>query len=133
MAGQSRAKEGQGAVGPAICTADVPAAEMACGVDLGTSVLERREGSKVLANWATDIAVGRGIGDKAVVVENVLGTIASGGGGDCTVASALGGRRRLLPKPPHPPLSVLWVSMARDAMARLLLSSSTLLSVGVSN
>jgi hypothetical protein len=50
-AGQSRVKEGQGAVGPRICAADVPGAEIACGVDLGTSVLE---GSNVQENWATN-------------------------------------------------------------------------------
>jgi hypothetical protein len=47
MEGQSGAEEGQGAVGPAICTAGVPAAEMACRMDLGMSILE---GSSVLAN-----------------------------------------------------------------------------------
>jgi hypothetical protein len=69
VAGQSRAKEGQGAVGPAICTADVPTAEMACRVDPGTSLLKGREGSKVLANWATDIggAMSRGVGEEAVL------------------------------------------------------------------
>ncbi len=57
-------EEGQGAVGPAICAADVPAAEMACRVDPGTSVLE---GSNILANWAMDIsgAVDRGSSNKA--------------------------------------------------------------------
>jgi hypothetical protein len=50
-AGQSGAEEGQGAIGPAICTAGLPAAEMACGVDPGPSVLE---GSGVQENWAKD-------------------------------------------------------------------------------
>jgi hypothetical protein len=51
VAGRSRAEEGQGTVGPAICAAGVPTAEMACRVDLGTSVLE---GSNVQENWSTD-------------------------------------------------------------------------------
>jgi hypothetical protein len=54
--GQSRAKEGQGAVGPAICAADVPAAEVTCGVDPGTSVFGGWEESNVLENWAADMA-----------------------------------------------------------------------------
>jgi hypothetical protein len=64
--GQSRVEEGQGAAGPAICTTHVPAAEMACGVDPGTSVLE---GSNIQENWATDFGglVGGGGGDKAGV------------------------------------------------------------------
>jgi hypothetical protein len=40
---QSGAEEGQGAVGPAICHAGVPAVEMACGVDPGTLVLEESD------------------------------------------------------------------------------------------
>jgi hypothetical protein len=58
--GQSRAEEGQGTVGPALCGAGVQAAEMACRVDLGMS-------GNFLANWATDIggAVGGGSGNKA--------------------------------------------------------------------
>ncbi len=55
-AGQSGAKEGQGAVGPVIW-AGVPAAKMTCGVDPGTSILKGWEGSNVLANWAMDTAV----------------------------------------------------------------------------
>ncbi len=51
VAGQSGVEESQGTVGPAICTAGVPAVEMACRVDLGTSVLE---GSNIQKNWATD-------------------------------------------------------------------------------
>ncbi len=46
-AGQSGAEEGQGAVAPANCAA----AEMACGVDPGASILE---GSNVKKNWAMD-------------------------------------------------------------------------------
>ncbi len=56
--GQSRAEKGQGAVRPAICTTGVPAVEMACRVELGTSVLE---GSDVQENWVTDFGgVARG-------------------------------------------------------------------------
>ncbi len=78
-AGQSGAEEGQGAGRPAICAAGVPAAEMACRVDLGTSVLE---GSNVHKNWAMDFGgmVGGGGGNKAGEVEDVLGAIVSGGG-----------------------------------------------------
>jgi hypothetical protein len=47
---QSKAEEGQDAVGPSIYTAGVPAVEMACGVNLGMSILEGREGSNDLAN-----------------------------------------------------------------------------------
>jgi hypothetical protein len=63
-AGQSGADEGQGTVGSVICAAGVPVAEMACGVDPGTPVLE---GSNVLANWAMDIGgvVGGGGGNEA--------------------------------------------------------------------
>jgi hypothetical protein len=92
-ADQSRAEEGQGTVGPAICAAGVPAAEMACGLDPGTSVLE---GSNILANWATDIgnAGGRGGGNKAREAEEVPGAITSGEGGGSAVASARGRRQR---------------------------------------
>jgi hypothetical protein len=45
-AGRSGAEEGHGAVRPGICSAGVTAADMACGVDPGTSVFE---GSDVLA------------------------------------------------------------------------------------
>jgi hypothetical protein len=62
-AGQSIAEEGQGTVRLAICTAGVPTAEMACGVDPGMCVLEE---SDILENWATDFGgvVGGGSGDK---------------------------------------------------------------------
>jgi hypothetical protein len=84
--GWSRVEEGQGAVGPAICTAGGPAAEMACGVDPARFILE---GSHVLANWATDIGgtVGGGCSDKAGKAEDVLG---SGG----AITSAWGTRQR---------------------------------------
>jgi hypothetical protein len=90
-----RSGGGPGAVGRAICTVGVTAAEMACGVDLGTSILEGREGSNVLANWAKDIGgrVGGGGGNKAVEAEDVLGAITGGGGGGSPVASTLGGRQ----------------------------------------
>ncbi len=100
----------------------------------GTPVLEGKEGSKVLANWATDIggAVGGGVGNKAVEVEDILGAIAGSGGGGGTVASTLGSWQRQSPKPPPLPLPALWASVARDAMVRLSLSLSPSLSVGVS-
>jgi hypothetical protein len=105
-----------------------PLAEMACGVDLGTSVLEEREGSNALANWAMDIggAVGGGSGYEAVEAEDFLGTIGTGGGGSGTVARALGGQRWQSPEPlpPPPHLPVLQALPARDAMARLLSSLS---------
>jgi hypothetical protein len=52
---------------------------MACGVDLGTSVLE---GSDILTNWAMDISstVDRGRGNMAGETEDVLGAINSGRG-----------------------------------------------------
>jgi hypothetical protein len=78
-AGWSGAEEGQGAVGPVICSASVPTIEMACGVDPGRSVLE---GSNILSNWAMDIgsALGGGSGNTAWKVEDILGAIASGRG-----------------------------------------------------
>jgi hypothetical protein len=93
--GWSRAEDGQGADGPTICTAGVPTAEMACGVDPGASVLEGREGSNILANWTTDIgvAVDGGGGNKAGEVEDVLGTIAGDGGSSGAITSARGGRQ----------------------------------------
>jgi hypothetical protein len=80
-AGRSVAEEGQGSVGSVICAAGVPAVEMACRVDPGMTILERREGSNVLANWAMDIsgAVVRGSGDKTREAEDVLGTIVLAG------------------------------------------------------
>jgi hypothetical protein len=91
-ASQSGVEEGQGTVGTAICAAGVPAAEMACGVDPGMSVLE---GSNVQKNWATDFGgvVGGGGGDKAGEAEDVLSTIASGGGSSSSIATAQGGRQ----------------------------------------
>ncbi len=69
--GRSRAEEGQGTVGPAICAAGVLTEEMACRVDLGKSVLE---GSNIQEYWAMDFGgmMGRGGGNKARVVEDVL-------------------------------------------------------------
>jgi hypothetical protein len=118
-AGQSRAEEGQGAVGPMICAAGVSAAEMACGVDPGTSVLE---GSNIQENWATDFggAVGGGGGNKAGEAEDVLDAISSGGGSSRSNASARGGQQWQLPKPLPPPL------------VRMSLSSLLSSSVGVS-
>jgi hypothetical protein len=91
--GQSGAKEGQGAVGPVICAAGVPAAEMACGVNLGMSILE---GRNILANWATDIgnAVGTGSSNKVEEVEDILGTIIGGGGSGGAITSAQGRQQR---------------------------------------
>ncbi len=65
----------------------VPPLEMACGVDLGSSILE---GSGVLANWATDIggAEGGGGGDEVGEAEDVFGAIAGGGGSGGTVSIA---------------------------------------------
>ncbi len=96
MVGRSGAEEGQGTVRSAICTAGVPAAEMACGVEPGRSVLER---SNVLANWATDIGclVGRGGGNLAGEAEDVLSAIADSGGGGGAIASTWGGRQRRSP------------------------------------
>jgi hypothetical protein len=88
-AGWSGAEEGQGTVGPMICTAGVPAAEITCRVDPGTSVLE---GSNVLANWAADIgsAVGGGGINKAGEAEDILCAIAGSAGSSCTIASTWG-------------------------------------------
>jgi hypothetical protein len=90
-AGQSGAEEGQHTNKPAICAAGVPAAEMACGVDWGTSVFG---GSNILEHWATENggAVGRGSGNKAGEAEDVLSTIPGGGGSSGNVASKQGGR-----------------------------------------
>jgi hypothetical protein len=99
--GQSGAEEGQGTARPAICTDGVPAAEMACGVDPGTSILE---GSKVLANWAMDIngTVGGGGSNKAKEVEDVIVTIAGVEGGGRAIMSAWGGRRKRCSRIPCP-------------------------------
>jgi hypothetical protein len=127
--GQSRAEEDQGIVVPVICAAGVPTVEMACRVDLGTSVLE---GSNIMANWATDIgsAVGRGGHDKAGEAADVLSAIAGSGGGSGTVASAWGGRQWQSPEPLPPPLPAPWASLPRDTMVRLLLSLLPSLLVG---
>jgi hypothetical protein len=89
-AGQSGAEEGQSTARPMICAAGVPAAEVPCVVDPGTSVLE---GSDILANWVTDIGstVGGGGSNKAKEAEDVLGTITSSGGSSGTVVSMQGG------------------------------------------
>ncbi len=113
---QSGAEEaGNGAVEPAISAAGVPTAEMACGVDPGTSVLE---GSNVQENWATDFScmVGGGSGGKAKEAEDILGAIASGMGGSSSIASTRGGRQWRSPKPPPLPLPALWASLARETM-----------------
>ncbi len=64
-------------------------------------------------------------------VEDVLGTIAGGGGGcvggSHAVASSWGKQQKQLPKPLPPPLPASQASLARDTMARLLLSSFQLL------
>ncbi len=80
-------EEGQGTVGPTIFAAGVPAAELACGVDPGTSILE---GSDVQKNWAMDLGgvVGRDGGNKAGETEDVLGAITSSGGGSGSIATA---------------------------------------------
>ncbi len=131
--GQSGAEEGQGTFGPAICAAHVPAAKMACGVDPSTSILEW---SDVQKNWATDfggvVGGGRGGGNKAGDPKEVLCTIAGGGGGNSSIATARGGWRWRLPKPLPLPLPALQASLARDAMARMLLSLLPSSLVGVS-
>jgi hypothetical protein len=118
VAGQSGAEEGYGAVKPVICAAGGPTAEIACGVDPGTSVLE---GSNVLANCAIDIGgeVGGGSGDKAGEVEDIIGAIAKGEGSSCIVVSAQGGQQLQLPEPCPPPSLALQTSLSRDVMARL--------------
>ncbi len=91
VAGQSRAQEGQGTVGPAICAARVPAAEMACGVDPGTSILE---GSDVQKNWATDFGdmVGGGGSNKTGEPEDILGAIVGGRGISGSITATRGRR-----------------------------------------
>jgi hypothetical protein len=130
-AGWSGVEEGQVTVRPAIGTAGVPAAEMTYGVYPGTSVLE---GSNDLANWATDNgrAVGRGGGNKAGEAKDILGAIAGVGDSSGTIRSTRGGLQLQSPKPPPQPLLASWASLARDVMARLLLSMSPSLLVGVS-
>ncbi len=92
VAGQSRAEEGQGAVRPVICAASVPAAEMACRMDPGMSVLE---GSNVQDNLATYFggAVVRGGGNEAGEAEDVFGAITGSGDGSGSIGSTQGRRR----------------------------------------
>jgi hypothetical protein len=125
-------EEGQGNVEPVVCTAGVLAAEMACGVDPGTSVLE---GSNIQKNWAMDFSsvVGRGSGDKAGEAEDILGAIASSGGGSGLIVTAQGRRQWQLPKPEPPPLPALRASLAREAMVRMSLSLLPPLLVGCRN
>jgi hypothetical protein len=89
---QSGVEEGQGAVGPVICTAGVPTAEMDWGMDLGTSALE---GSNVQDDWAMDFGsvVGGGGGNEEGEAEDVLGAIIGGGGGSGSIPSAWSGRQ----------------------------------------
>jgi hypothetical protein len=70
--------------------------------------------------------------DERGEVEDVLSAIASDGDGSGAFVSTWGRQQRQSPKPPPPPLPAFWASLARDAMARLLLSSSPSLMVGVS-
>ncbi len=63
---------------------------------------------------------------------NVLSIVAGGGGDSGAIASTQGGRQWQSPEPPPPPLPASRASLARDAMARLLLSSPPLSLVGVS-
>jgi hypothetical protein len=95
-AGQSRAEEGQGAVGPAICAAHVPAVEMACGMD-------------------RDV-VGRGGGNKAWEPEDILGAITGSRGSSGTITIAQGGQQWQSPKLPPLPLTVLQASLARKGL-----------------
>ncbi len=103
---------------------------MACGVDPGTSVLE---GSGIQENWARDFGsmVGGGGGDKAGERENILGAINGGGGSSGSMASAWGRQHWQSPKPPPLPLLVSQASLAREAMARMLLFSLPSLLVGM--
>jgi hypothetical protein len=130
-AGWSRAEEGQGTVGPAICAAGVPAAEMAWGLDLGLSVLE---GSNIQENWAMEFggALGGGSGNKAGEAEDILGAIAGSRGGSGSIASARG--KRCWQSPERLPQSspVLPASLARKEIARMSLSLLLSSLVGVS-
>ncbi len=102
---------------------------MACGVDLGMSILE---GSGILAKWKMDIGgtVGKGSSNKGGEAEDILGTIAGGGGGGGggAVMSTRGRWQRGLPEPPPMPLPVLQALLVRDTMVRLLSSLLPLLS-----
>ncbi len=101
VTGQSRAEEGQGAVGSAICAAHVPAVEMACGVDPGTSVLE---GSNFQKNWVMDFdrVVGGGGSNKAWEPIDLLGAITSGWGGSGSITTAPGAGSDGNHPSPHP-------------------------------
>ncbi len=103
-AGRSEAEEeGQGTIGPTICAAGVPAAEMVCRVDPGMSVLE---GSNVLANWATNIGsmVGGGGDDKAGEAEDIFSAIDGGSGGASgAIVSTRCRQQWQSPKPPPCP------------------------------
>ncbi len=105
---------------------------MACGVDPGSSVLE---GSNIQKNWAMDFSgvVGGGSGYKAGEAEDVLGAITGGGGGSGSTASTWGGRQWQSHEPPSPPLPASRASLAREAMARMLLSLLPSLSAGGQN
>jgi hypothetical protein len=63
---------------------------MACRVHPGTSVLEGREGSNILANWAVDIGgtEGKCSGEKAGEAEDILSAITSGRGCNDAIARA---------------------------------------------
>jgi hypothetical protein len=127
-AGGSGAEDGQGTVGPVICAAGVSAAEMACRVDQGTSVLE---GSNVEKHWAMDFGnvVGGGGSNKAQEAEEVLGSIAGDGGGRGSISRARSGWQWQSHEPLPPPSPALWASPARGAMVGMLLSSLPSLSV----
>jgi hypothetical protein len=126
--GPERSREGTGHCWTCDLRCWCATAEMACGMDPGTSVLE---GSNVMANRANiGGTVGGGGGNKAGEAEDVLGAVAGGGDGRGSVACPLGGQQLRSPKPLPPPLPVPRASLPRDAMVRLLLSSSPLL-VGV--
>jgi hypothetical protein len=100
-------------------------------VNLGTSVLE---GSNVEENWAMYFGgvVGGGCSNKAREAEDILGAIAGSGGSSSSIASACCGWQWQSPKPPHLPSPVSRASLVREAMARMLLSSSALFLVAVS-
>ncbi len=63
---------------------------MACGVDLGTYVME---GSNSQENWAMDFGrvVCRGNSNKVREAEDILGIIAGSGGSSNSIASIWGG------------------------------------------
>ncbi len=100
-------------------------------MDPGTSV---SEGSNVQENWATDFGgvVGRGGGNKAGEAEDVLDAIAGSRGGSGAILSTWSGRGWQSPEPQPPPLPAWQASLAREVMARMLLSLPLSLLVGVS-